>query len=422
MQRQLLLKVALAALLGAAAGLFLPSAVWGISLIGLYSLLGQLFLRALTLIVVPLVAASLIAGTMRLGADQALGRLGGKIAVTFVAAMATAVALGVAVIGLAEPGRGEASAQAIDAVIPVATAMSGDVWTNLENLLHRIIPANVLGAAAQGEILGVIAFSLFFGVCCAHVAQEVRGTLRSFWEGTFQALLRMTQMVMRFLPWGVFGLIAKACATLGGSDVAALGWFCGTVVVALVLYACVLWPAVLYAFGVSPIRHFRAMFPALVTAFSTSSSAATLPIALECLEKSAGVSNRICSLVLPLGVAVNLSASALYAGAVVVFVAQMSSIPLGIGTLVTIYLTTLFTSFGMAGIPSASLIVVVLVLQTLKIPNDHLGLIMAIERLADMVRTAINVFATSCCAVVIARWEGEHTAVRIHHVHHAHEQ
>jgi Na+/H+-dicarboxylate symporter len=155
------------------------------------------------------------------------------------------------------------------------------------------------------------------------------------------------------------------------------------------------------------------MLPALVTAFSTSSSAATLPIALECLEKSAGVSNRVCSLVLPLGIAVNLSASALYAAAVVTFIVQLSAVTLDTGSIMLIYFTTLLTSFGMAGIPSASLIVVVLVLKTLQIPSDHLAIIMAIERLADMVRTAVNVFATSCCAVIVARWEGETTSLRV---------
>lgn len=416
MQRALLLKVTLAALLGAVAGLALPAdaSLFGISLLGIYNLLGQLFLRALTLIVVPLVAASLIAGMMRLGADEALGRLGGKIAVCFVTGMAVAVALGVLSVTLLHPGEGFPLPPSVENAPPVGAVLPGGVGPKIEELLYRVVPANILAAASQGEILGVIAFAVFFGICASHIAEELRGTVRSFWEGTFQALLRMTQGVMRFLPWGVFGLIAKACATLGVEAITALGWFCASVGLALFIYAFVLWPLALRLLvGVSPIRHVKAMFPALVTAFSTSSSAATLPIALECLEKTACVSNRICSLVLPLGIAVNLTASALYAGAVVTFIAQLSGVVIDNGSLAFIYFSTLLTSFGMAGIPSASLVVVVLVLQTLHIPSDHLAIIMAVERLADMVRTAINVFATSCCAVIIARWEGESTALRV---------
>jgi proton glutamate symport protein len=411
MQRMLLFKVFFAALFGAAAGFLLPidMAVLGVPLLSIYTL----FLRALTLIVIPLVAASIISGMMRLGAEQALGRLGGKIAVTFVSAMALAVALGVAAVVILQPGSHMSLPQYVESAAVANTALSGGMWVNIEQILDRIIPVNILQAASQGQILGVISFSLFFGVCASHIPSEGRVTLRAFWEGTFQTLLSMTQVVMRFLPWGVFGLIAKAVATMGSAAVTALGSFSVAVAIALFIYAAVVLPLALWLFaGVSPLKHVQAMFPALVTAFSTSSSAASLPAALECLEKNAGVSNRICGLVLPLGIAVNLCGSALYAAAVVTFLAQLSGVTFTTSTLLTIYLTTLLTSFGMAGIPSASLIVVVLVLQTLQLPSDNLAIIMAVERFADMLRTAVNVFSTSCCAVIVARWEGESTALR----------
>lgn len=404
MSHSALLKVLLAVLLGVLAGFFLPTEVWGVSLVGMYNLLGKLFLQALMLIVIPLVASSLISGVLRLGADRALGRLGRRIALSFVGAMAAAVALGILAVFLwpSEPLTQEPS-NSLNLL-----AGKGDFFSQVELLLYRVVPSNIFAAAAQGEILAIIFFSVFFGVATAQLSELLRGHLRAFFEAIFLTLLRMTQLVMRFLPLGVFGLIAKATATMGGAGAAAVGWFSLAVLMALALYVCIFLPLALRLLAnVNPWKHIKAMSPALVTAFSTSSSAATLPVALECLEKEVGISNRISSLVTPLGITVNLCGSALYAGAVVTFMAQLNGLVLDWSSLGLIYFVTLMTSFGMAGVPSASLIAIVFILQTLQISNEHLALVMAIERVADMVRTAVNVFATSCCAVVVASWEGE---------------
>lgn len=400
MRHHFLIKVFVAIILGVLAGIFFP----GEGFVAFYNLVGQLFLRSLTLMVIPLIAASIINGTLRLGGEGGLGKLGASILGSFFVAMAVAVATGMIVVLLFQPG----SAAAVVTSGIEFTATDVSFWKKIEDILFRFVPTNIFSAAANGEIIGVIIFSALFGTFSAHVGPE----LRSFWEGTFRTLLLMTQWVMKFLPFGVFGLIAKTAATTGISALTSLGTFVIAAGVGLIIYGLILLPIGLWLVaGVNPLRLVKVMSPALFTAFSTSSSVATLPVALECVEKGAGVSNKITSLVLPLGISVNLAGSALYAAAVVTFIAQLSHAPMDYASLAFMYAVILMTSFGMAGIPSASLVAVVLILQTLHLPNEQLALLFTIERFVDMARTTVNVFTNSCCAVAVARLHGERTAL-----------
>lgn len=412
MNNSFLIKVFIAAMLGIAAGFFIPQTEASLSI---FTIMGQIFLRALTLMVVPLVVASIITGTMRLGEDGSLGKLGVKILITFFCTMAAAVAIGLASVLIFEPGTTSAVASLPHEIASINSAQTEmSTWAQIEKIFYRVIPTNVFFAASQGEILGVILFSSLFGIISAELGGSVTATMKAFWEAVFKVMIRMTQYVMYLLPFGVFGLLAKAVATTGADAFIKLGSFTLVAALAFAFYGLIFWPLILvFVARVNPWKHVRAMFPALLTGFTTSSSAATLPVALECVEKGSGVSNRVSSLVLSLGIAVNLSASALYAAAVVAFIAQLTGTTLPMSAIAFMYVVTLFTSFGMAGIPSASLIVIVLVLQTLNIPADHLALIIAVERLVDMFRTALNVFANSCCAVVVARLEGEKTAIAL---------
>jgi len=256
--------------------------------------------------------------------------------------------------------------------------------------------------------LGLIFFSLVFGYFISKIDPQPSQTLQSFWDGIFQVMMKITHLVMRALPVGVFGLVAKVIATTGADAFRSLAWFTLTVFVALFIYAVIILPCLLkFVAKVNPIAHFRAMAPALLTAFSTSSSAVTLPLTLECLEKRANVSNRICSFTVPLGTSLNLTASALYVCVTVFFITQIYGLTLSVGSIITVFILIIFTSLGMAGIPSACLVSVVLILHTLGLPADAIGLILAIERVLDMCRTVVNVFGTSCCAILIARSESE---------------
>jgi len=377
----------------------------------IYGLIGQLFLNALTLVVVPLVTASIITGAARMGGEQSFGRLGAKTLGFFVLTTFLAILCGVFVFFLFSPGSGD-----LQAIIPtenkaleLMSHSQMDSFDRFAQILLKIVPANILAAAVQGQMLGLIFFSLLFGFFITRIEAHASSVLQSFWKGIFQVMMHITQFVMKALPIGVFGLVAKVIATTGFESIQSVGIFFFTVIVGLCLFAVLVLPLLLFFVGgVNPILHFRAMAPALFTAFSTSSSAATLPITIDCVEKRAGVSNRICSFTVPLGTSMNMTGSALYQAVAVLFIAQVYGVPLTATTVAIVILMSLLTSFGLAGIPSAVLISAVITLQTIGVPVEGIALLMAVERLLDMCRTVVNVFGNASCAVLIARSEGEH--------------
>ena len=422
MKNKVLIKVFAAIFLAIVAGLLSgpDHGLFGVSFVQIYSLIGQLFLNALTLVVVPLVASSIITGTARMGADGSFGSMGVKTFSYFFLTTILAVSVGLLCVMLIEPGTTQKAAE----VLTPSTHMSqlaeieslgqeGN-FHKFEQLLLKLVPSNILAVASQGQMLGLIFFSLLFGYFIPRIDPQPAQVMLAFWNGVFQVMMKITHLVMRALPIGVFGLVAKVVATTGSEAFLTVAWFTLTVLIALLIYTLVVLPLLLkFIAGVSPLQHFRAMGPALLTAFSTSSSAATLPLTLECLEKRAQVSNRICSFTVPLGTSLNLTASALYICITVFFIAQVYSLPMSLGSILTVFLLIVFSSIGMAGIPSACLVGVVLILHTLGLPADAIGLILAVERILDMCRTVVNVFGTSCCAVLVARSEGEQSVLSV---------
>ena len=221
-------------------------------------------------------------------------------------------------------------------------------------------------------------------------------------------MLRITDLVMLFAPIGVFALVAKVVATTGLDSFRQLALFFVTVVAGLAVHTFVVLPLLLRFVGrVNPLRHYQAMAPAMLTAFSTASSSATLPLTMECVEKRAGVSNRTSSFVLPLGATVNMDGTALYECVAAMFIAQWYGVQLGFAAQFTVVLLALMTSIGVAGIPAASLVAIVIVLNAVGLPAEGIGLILAVDRVLDMCRTSVNIFSDSCGAVIIARSEGE---------------
>lgn len=228
-----------------------------------------------------------------------------------------------------------------------------------------------------------------------------------FWQGLNEIMMKMTNLIMKFAPIGVFALIAKTSATTGAEAIGIVGMFFLAVVIALGLHTFVLLPCVLGIFKINPKKHFTNMSPALLTAFSTSSSAATLPKTMDCIQQNAGVSKKVSSFTLPLGATVNMDGTALYECVAAIFIAQAYGMELTFQVQFTIVLVALMTSIGVAGIPSASLVAIVLILTTIGLPLEGVGLILAVDRVLDMCRTSVNVFSDSCAAVMIAKSEGE---------------
>lgn len=415
MKNNLLIQVLIALALAVLAGWWTgPDAqLFGISVVKIYSLIGQLFLNALNLVVVPLVSTSIILGVARMGSEGSFGRLGAKTIGFFVATMFIAIMVGVSFFLLFSPGTPNESMALVSSsfgsqAAEITSQTQGDAFDKISQVILKLIPNNIFAAAAQGQMIGLILFSIVFGFFLSKIESQPASTVLNAAKGIFQVMMRITHLVMRAMPIGVFGLVAKTIATTGIESIASTAYFFLTVIIALLIYAGIILPLLLVSIGrVNPLLHFRAMAPALFTAFSTSSSAATLPITLECVEKRAGVSNRISSFVLPLGTSLNLTGSALYQAVTVLFIAHIYGFELSIPNLAVIILMTLLTGMGVAGIPSATLFSAVVVLHAIGVPAEGIGLIMPVERIIDMCRTTVNVFGTSCCAVMIARTEGE---------------
>lgn len=416
MKNNVLIKVFVAIFLAIIAGLLSgpDKGIFGIPFLQIYSLIGQLFINALTLVVVPLVASSIIIGAARMGSEGSFGTLGVKTFSYFLLTITLAVTVGLICVMIIEPGVAqkaigiEHSTSQISNLAEIEAQGEGGSFKKLEQLFLKLVPSNILAVASQGQMLGLIFFSLLFGYFISQIETKSGQIMLGFWTGIFQIMMKITHLVMRALPIGVFGLVAKVVATTGAEAFLSVAWFTLTFLLALSIYALIVLPLLLkFVAKVSPIAHIRAMAPALLTAFSTSSSAATLPLTLECLEKRANVSNRICSFTVPLGTSLNMTASALFICVTVFFIAQVYGLPMNIGSIITIFLLVIFSSIGIAGIPSGCLIGVVLVLHTLGLPVDAIGLVLAVERILDMCRAVVNVFGTSCCAVLVARSEGE---------------
>lgn len=413
MKNKVLIKVLSAILLAVLAGWITgpEKEILGVPYVKLFGLIGQLFLNSLMLVVVPLVASSIITGTARMGGDHSFGSLGAKTFGYYAGLSFLAILVGLCFALVLNPGAQESgSLSNLDAkrVSDVLTHSQGNAFDKVEQILLRIVPSNILAVASQGQMLGIIFFCLLFGFFITKIEPQPASILLGFWKGIFQIMMAITQLVMKALPIGVFGLVAKVVATTGLAAFASVAWFTFTVVISLLVFALIVLPLILLFVGrVNPIMHFRAMAPALFTAFSTSSSAASLPITIECLEQRAGVSNRICSFTVPLGSSLSMSGSALYQCVAVLFIAQVYVIDLTPITLFLVVLMSLLTSMGLAGIPSASLVSIVIILHSIGVPADGIGLVMAVERILDMCRTTVNVLGNTCCAVLVARSEGE---------------
>jgi Na+/H+-dicarboxylate symporter len=412
---QIFIALVLAVLVGA----FLDPAttLFGISLNSVFNFVGTLFLNALKMLIVPLIMSSIIVGMMEIEPDT-LGRLGYKTLIYYAASSLVAILIGLLVVNMFQPGIADGepvremiglSVDTDDVIERVEGKGSGD----LAEVFIRMIPPNIVSAAAQGKMLGLIFFSLLFGFFISRVKGQPGETLKNFWNGLLDVMMQMTEWVMLFAPIGVFALVAKVLLASGLDAFKPLAVFFFTVLFALALHLLLVMPAVLkFIARVRPGAHFRAMMPALLTAFSTSSSSATLPITIDCVENRAGVSNRVSGFTLPLGATVNMDGTALYECVAAMFIAQAYGLSLDLTTQFTIVLIALLTSIGVAGIPSASLVAITIILAAIGLPVEAIGMILVVDRVLDMCRTAVNVFSDSVAAVTIARLEGEKTKLQ----------
>ena len=407
---QILIALVFAVVLGSLATR--ETTLLGLNLYAVLDFFGTLFLRALKMLVMPLIAGSIISGIASVGKTEGFGRLGLKTGGYYMLTSLIAILIGLLLVDAIRPGiidgepakdRIGLSAETQSVTQKVGTRSSKDVV----EVFLRMVPENVLASAAENDMLGVIFFSLVFGYFMTRLPEPRKQVLTDFWQGVYEVMLRITDWVMLFAPIGVFALAAKVVVDTGLAAIAPLFQFVVCVVLALAIHVFVALPLLLKFVGrVNPVRHFAVMMPAIFMAFSTASSSATLPLTMERV-RVAGVSRKVTSFTLPLGATVNMDGTALYECVAALFIAQAYGIALGFAEQFTIVLIALLTSIGVAGIPAASLVAITLILTTMGLPMEGIGLILAVDRVLDMCRTAVNVFSDSVAAVVVARSEGE---------------
>lgn len=388
-----------------------------------FGFLGTLFLNALKMLIIPLVMSSIICGVSGIGRGGALGRLGTKTIGFYFLSSLLAIIVGLILVNILKPGliHGEPAGQALHFAIQnddqvkeklAHVESSGQSLTDLFNIFLRMVPPNVIAASANGQMLGLIVFSMLFGFFITKTQEKTHETLVNFWQGTFEVMLEMTLFIMKFAPIGVFALIAKTVMSTGLDIVGPLLVFFVCVVLALLLHTFIVMGLILkFGAKVNPAAFYKKMSPTMLMAFSTASSSATLPLTIETMEKDIGVSNKITSFVLPLGATVNMNGTALYECVAAIFIAQAYGLDLSLLQQFTIVVTALLTSIGVAGIPAASLVAISVILSVIGLPLEGIGLLLVTDRILDMLRTAVNVFGDAVCAIYVARSEGETTRI-----------
>jgi len=386
------------------------------TLIGLYltdhvhyvTWLGEVFLRALKMVIVPLILSSIISGVANIGSGESLGRLGMKTITYYLSTSTLAILVGLVFVNMLQPGVGS------DLGLTKSVDELAIVKESFGDTLIKIIPTNIFEAFIEGDMLSIIFFSILFGFFVTKVDEKYSTHLTEFFNATFEVVMKITMLVIRFAPLGILGIVAGIVAEQAGDTealldiVGRLGLYMVAVLLALIVHATITLPLILKFVGrVDPWLHFKAMTTPLLTAFSTSSSNATLPLTMDAVENEVGVSNKITSFTLPLGATINMDGTALYECIAAIFIAQAYGIHLGFLEQVIVVATALLASIGAAGIPMAGLVTITIILSAVGLPLEGVGLILSVDRILDMCRTTVNVWSDSCGAVVIAKTEGE---------------
>jgi len=369
--------------------------------------MGVIFVRLLKMVIVPLIFTSIVKGVSGIGSGKSLGRVGAKTFFYYFTTSLFAIIIGLTLTNIIQPGIGVSlgdsnSFNSSNLQKPGSTA----------DILIRMIPLNPVAAAASGDMLGIIFFAILLGVGLTRIDAKHSEILQNIFNSAFELMMDITQLIIKLAPLGVLGLITKVVSTSGFSIFSAVGKYMLTIAGGLSIHFLIVLPLLFYLFtGINPKLHFSAMASALGTAFATSSSNATLPVTMRCVEENAGVSNKTSSFVLPMGATINMDGTALYECAGVLFISQVLEIDLTISMQFTIVITALLASIGAAGIPSAGLVMIFIVTQAVGFQDADvaviIGTMLAVDRPLDMMRTMVNIFSDSIGASVIANSEGE---------------
>ena len=364
------------------------------------------------MIVIPLVFTSIALGVAGMGNSAALGRIAGKTLLYYIGTTLIAAVIGLALVNLVRPGVG-ASLNLTESVANVGTQNVSFI-----DQIVNIVPANIFEAMAKGDLLPIIFFAVIFGLFMNKVEIKYSGTLSNLFTAIYEVIMKITMFIIKLAPYGVFAIVAnvvgkqaddpKALLSMAGS----LGVFVLVVWGGLLIQGGIVLPLLVRVLGKqNPWRHIQKMSTGILTAFSTCSSGAALPINIRDSQEKCGISNKIASFVLPLGSTINMNGTALYECVAAIFIAQAYGIDLSLAQQIMIVFTALLAAIGAAGIPMAGMVMLAIVLSAVGLPLEGIGMVLAVEQICDMPRTCINSYGDTCGAVIIAHSEGEELTI-----------
>jgi len=375
--------------------------------------IGSAFIRLISMVVPPLVFASLLVGTTSLNDIRKLGRIGIKTVAYYLCTTIIAISIGLLLANALSPGAGLSEEARANLIQSSGEEASAKIETTLKkptitDTLLNIIPTNPVKSFADGNMLQIIFLALMTGICLSLIPSKRSQPVINFFEGVNEVVIKMVHIIMKIAPYGVFALISTVVADFGLGILFLLLKYSLVVVAGLILHVTIVYSSAIKLFSKQRVgTFFRGIRPAQLIAFSSASSSATLPVTMECTEKNLGVPGEIASFALPLGATINMDGTALYQGVSAVFIAQVYGMGLTVPQQLTIVLTAVLASIGTAGAPMAGVITLAIVLKSIGVPLEGIGLIMGVERILDMCRSVVNVTGDASCAVVVASSEGE---------------
>ncbi len=397
-------KIFIAMILGAIAGLvlnFMGNPEWSQAWFtgGIFHVVGQIFISLLKMLVVPLVFVSLVCGSSSLSDPKMLGRVGGKTIGLYLLTTAIAVSLALGAAIIFKPGIGANPIAAAEAAIAEATPFT--------QVLIDMVPTNPVAAMAEGQMLPIIFFAVLVGISIT-LSKEIGVRVANWFKDVNVVIMKLVTLVMRFAPYGVFSLIAILTATSNSADFMAVGRYVLLVMIMLFVHALLVYPTLLMVLGrLNPLKFLSKLRAAMLFAFSTASSNATIPVTLETVERRVGVSNKIASFTVPLGATINMDGTAIMQGIATGFIAQFYGIDLTVSQYLMVVVMVILASIGAAGVPSVGLVILAGVLSQVGLPAEGIALILGVDRLLDMTRTVVNITGDSTVTTIVAKSEGE---------------
>lgn len=374
--------------------------------------IGTIFINLLNMIAIPLVLASLIVGVASLGNVKKLARIGGKTIAIYILTTMIAISIGLILGNLIQPGKKLNPQTREELVSAYQTEVEQKVQTKIEfNLIDQVVnlvPRNIFKAMADAQMLQIVFFALMVGLALTLLSQSKSEPVIKFFDGFSDAMIKLVDLIMLIAPYGVFALISATVAEFGFEILGTLFWYIFTVLAGLLIHTIFVYSGLVKFFGkLSPKIFFKGMRRAQIVAFTTSSSAATLPVNMECCEENLGISKSITSFTLPLGATINMDGTALYQGVAAIFISQVFGMDLSIGDQLVIIFTAVLASIGTAPVPSVGIIMLLIILKAVHIPEIGIALILGVDRILDMCRTVTNITGDAAVSVVVARSENQ---------------